>query len=135
MPDAGVVDQYVEASDLGDGGGDGRGAGNVEWEGVCRGPDGVGEGFGGGEIEVGDPDGCACADEFPDGGFADAAGAAGEEGVAFVETDGGGWIHGNFAGGWVGVVHGWRVAFTDTVPHWPVLRACAACGFGNVRAA
>ena len=100
MADAGVVDEDIEARELGDGGGDGCGAGDVELEGVGRGTDGLGEGFGGGEIEVGDPDGCAGTGEFLDGGFADAACAAGDEGVPVVETESGVWIHGRFAERW-----------------------------------
>ena len=98
MADAGVVDEDVEAGELGDSGFDGFGAGDVEWEGVCRGTDGLGESFGGGEVEVGDPDGCAGAGELLDGGLADAAGAAGDEGVAIIEAQDGVWIHVIFAG-------------------------------------
>jgi hypothetical protein len=52
------------------------------------GDEGVGEGFGGGEVDVGDPDEGAGADEFADGGLADAAGAAGDQGVTVVEAKG-----------------------------------------------
>ena len=72
---------------LGDGGGDGVGAGDVEVDGLGR-AGGVGQGFGGRNIDVGDPDEGAGADQLADGGFADAAGAAGDQGVAAVETKG-----------------------------------------------
>ena len=48
----------------------------------------VGEALGSGEIDVGDPDEGAGADEFLYGGFADAAGSAGDESVAALETKG-----------------------------------------------
>ena len=82
-----LLTRMSRRSSLGDGGGDGCGAGYVEME-RLGGADGFGQGFGGGDIDVGDPDEGAGADEFLDGGFADAAGAAGDEGVAAVETKG-----------------------------------------------
>ena len=55
---------------------------------ACAEPSGLGKSFGGGEVDVGDPDEGAGADEFLHGGFADAAGAAGDEGVAAFEAEG-----------------------------------------------
>ncbi len=61
------------------------GAGDVEVQRLGF-ADGGRERFSSGEVDVGDPDECAGASEFLHGGFADAAGAAGDEGDAFVET-------------------------------------------------
>ena len=97
---AGVVDEDVEAGELGFSGGDGLRAGDVEVEGVGVGNFG-GEGIGGFLIEVGDIDFGSGAGEFFDGGCADAAGAAGDQGAAVVEAEvafggcGGGFCHGS----------------------------------------
>ncbi len=71
-----------------DGGGDGFGAGDVQMQRFC-GAHRVGQRFSGGDVDVGDPDEGAGASEFLDGSFADAAGAAGDEGMTAVETEGG----------------------------------------------
>jgi hypothetical protein len=80
------------------------------------------EGFGGGKIDIGDPDKCAGAGELFYGGFADAAGSAGDKGVAMVEAEGL-W--------WRGVVHGWRQTFIDTVAHCVELRGAEMTRFGS----
>ena len=86
VADAGVVDEDVEAGDFGDSGGDGGGTGDVEVEEFGGGERG-GEGFAGWNVDVGDVDEGPGADEFADSGFADAAGTAGDEGVAVVEAE------------------------------------------------
>ena len=98
VANAGVVDEQVEAGELGCGGGDGIGAGDVEVE-SFGGAEGLGEGFGGGEVDVGDIDECAGAYQFFGGGFTDAAGAAGDEGLAVVEAEGMVVVRGSFCGG------------------------------------
>ena len=85
VADAGVVHQNVEAVEFGRRRGNGVRAGDVEMQRLC-GADRVGERFGGGDVDVGDPDEGSGADEFLDGGFADAAGAARDQCVAAVET-------------------------------------------------
>src|ERR1700738_468592 len=89
VADSGVIDEDVEAGDPGDGGGDGVGAGDVKADGL-GGPQNGGQGFSRGEVDVGDIDVGASAGQLFRGGFADAAGASGDEGVAIVETEGGG---------------------------------------------
>ena len=86
MADAGVVDEDVEAAELRDGGGDGVGAGDIEVEGAAQSRVDRARASAAAKIDVGDPDEGAGANEFFDGGFADAAGAAGDECVAAVES-------------------------------------------------
>src|ERR1035438_6326027 len=61
MADSRIVDENVEAIDVGGGGGDGVGAGDVERHGL-GGARGFCQRLGGGKIYVGDPDECAGAD-------------------------------------------------------------------------
>ena len=85
MTDSCVVYKNVEAVELRDGGGDGIGSGDVEVQ-RFGGADRAGQSFSGSVIDVGNPDECTGANEFLHGGFADAAGAAGDEGVPAIEA-------------------------------------------------
>ncbi len=88
VADARIVDENVEEFELRKGCGDGFGVGDIEMQraggGKC-----ARERFSSWEIDVGDPDFGACAREFLHSGFANAAGAAGDEGDAVVEAE---WI-------------------------------------------
>ncbi len=80
-----LLTRMSSLTDVLDRSGDGVGAGDVEVDGLRR-SEGRSKSFGGGEIDVGDPDEGAGGDQLLDGGFADAAGAAGDQGVTAVEA-------------------------------------------------
>jgi len=66
----------------------------------------LGQCFGGGQVDVGDPDECAGANQFLGSGLADAAGAAGDQGVPTVEAKGLVLVRGRFKRGSSRIVHG-----------------------------
>ncbi len=86
VADARVVDEDVQMTDGFDCGSDRVGTGDVEMQCLCR-AEGLGESFGGGEIDVGDPDGSAGARQFLYCCFANAAGAAGNKSVTAIEAE------------------------------------------------
>lgn len=82
-----VVNQDVEATDMGDGLCNGVRTGHVEMDGL-RGDSGFCEVFGSGYIDVGDPHEGAGADHLANRGCAGTTDATSDEGVAAVEAKG-----------------------------------------------
>ena len=87
MADARVVHEDVKAAGMGlDGGSDRVRAGDVKMQCLCR-AEALGECFCGSQVNVGNPDRGAGASELLDGGFANAAGSARNEGVTAIEPE------------------------------------------------